>query len=127
MMHQGYTNGPNPSAATPGSSGDPSGFHPMYRPGGGSFSNVGGRPPFGLGGAYSQRNNDFFGYNATGSGSSGIGRGGEPPAKRKRGRPRKGLPDDPSRPPKRSYVRKKKPEHSQVCVKTMRYDCIWNV
>ena len=64
--------------------------------------------------------NDYLsvGYNPSGSTGAGIGRGGETPAKRKRGRPRKagmgGLPGDPTKPPKRSYVRKKKPESSQV-------------
>ena len=121
MQHQGYTNGPNPSAARSAPSADQPGFHSMYRPTGGTFSNVGGRPPYGPAGAYSQRNADFFGYSATGSGPAGIERGSEPPAKRKRGRPRKagmgGVSGDPTRPPKRSYVRKKKPEHSQVSLK----------
>ena len=91
----------------------------MYnRPEGGSFPNVGGRPPYAPGGSFSQRGTDFFGYNPSASTGAGIGRGGETPAKRKRGRPRKagmgGLPGDPTKPPKRSYVRKKKPESSQV-------------
>lgn len=91
----------------------------MYnRPEGGSFPNVGGRPPYAPGGNFNQRGTDFFGYNPSGSTGAGIGRGGETPAKRKRGRPRKagmgGLPGDPTKPPKRSYVRKKKPESSQV-------------
>jgi hypothetical protein len=118
MMHQGYTNGPNPSTARSGASTDTAGYPSMYRPDGGTFPNVGGRPPYGTSGAYNQRNADFFAYNAANSTGPGIGRGGEPPAKRKRGRPRKagmgGLPGDPTKPAKRSYVRKKKPESSQV-------------
>ena len=116
-MHQGYSNGPNPSTARSGASADPAGYPSMYRPDGGTFPNVGGRP-YGPSGAYNQRNADFFAYNAANTTGPGIGRGGEPPAKRKRGRPRKagmgGLPGDPNKPPKRSYVRKKKPESSQV-------------
>ena len=124
MMHQGYTNGPNPPSTRPGSNTDPSGYPSMYRPDGGSFPNVGGRPPYGPSSSFNQRNADFFGFNSTGpSSGSGIGRGGEPPAKRKRGRPRKagmdGVPRDPNKPPKRSYVRKKKPENSQVCIPSL--------
>lgn len=114
MMQQGYTNGPNSSSSRPGSNTDPSGYPSMYRSDSGNFSNVGGRPPYGPNNSYNQKNPDFFGFDSTGMGS-GIGRGGEPPAKRKRGRPRKagmdGMPRDPNKPPKRSYVRKKKPEN----------------
>ena len=117
MMQQGYTNGPTPSSARPGSNADPSGYPSMYRSDSGNFSSSTGRPPYGANSAYNQRNPDFFGFDSTGPVASGIGRGGEPPAKRKRGRPRKaGMdgPRDPNKPPKRSYVRKKKPESSQV-------------
>ena len=119
MMQQGFSNGPNPSVSRPSTNTESSGYPSMYnRPEGGSFPNVGGRPPYAPGGNFSQRGTDFFGYNPSGSTGAGIGRGGETPAKRKRGRPRKagmgGLPGDPTKPPKRSYVRKKKPESSQV-------------
>ena len=119
MMHQGFSNGPNSSVSRPSTNTESSGYPSMYnRPEGGSFPNVGGRPPYAPGGNFNQRGTDFFGYNPSGSTGAGIGRGGETPAKRKRGRPRKagmgGLPGDPTKPPKRSYVRKKKPESSQV-------------
>ena len=118
MMQQNYTNGPSPSVARTSSGAEQPGFHPMYRPGGGTFPNAGGRPPYGPGAPYNQRNADFFGYNSTASSPSVMDRGTEPPAKRKRGRPRKagmgGMQGDPNKPPKRSYVRKKKLEHSQV-------------
>ena len=130
MMQQNYTNGPSPSGARATSGAEQPGFHPMYRGGPGAFPNAGGRPPYGPAGPYNQRNTDFFGYNSTGPSPSVIDRNTEPPAKRKRGRPRKagmgGPPGDPTKPAKRSYVRKKKLEHGQVSTTKFFVNELWS-